>query len=174
MKLADEIALFSALGGWFSAIATVAAVCASLYIANRRPRISFSCLVSEATLPIPKEVAERFSGQRKVILIIGKITNQSSHQIRIYSVGLIIKGKVSFLRYLYGWDEFPLPQVLNYGEDHNVIFSDNACDWIKGMKDTLRENDLRPEEIRCLVTLSTGKRRSFPLDKKLIAKLKDN
>lgn len=172
MTTTDKIALFSAFGGWLSAIATFAAVCVSLHIANRRPKISISCNVAETyTQPLPTEVAAKFSGRRKLRFITAKITNHSNFAVQIYGVGLQIKSKVDFLRYAYDWDEFPLPQSLSYGEDQIIVFSDNAEEWINGMRAALKSNNLKPEKIRCSVTLSTRETFYFPLDEKLLASL---
>lgn len=172
MSTADKIALFSAAGGWFSAIATFAAVCISLHIANRRPKVSISCSVAEYySARLPDAVAAEFSGKRTLRFVSARITNQSNFIIRINSVGLHIKDKVDFIRYPYHWDTCQLPQNLAYGEDATIFFTDDSNEWIAGMREALISNDLNPENIRCSVYLSTGETFYFPLDKKLLAKL---
>ncbi|CAI1699201.1 Uncharacterised protein [Serratia liquefaciens] len=167
MNLTDKIALFSAIGGWVSGIATVMAVVVSLYLANRKPRSHIKGNVGLRVMS-----GNSFGGhavQESGVVI--RVTNHSVFPIIVNNIHWSF-GQKTVLHQLFGdANSASLPKKLDYGEEA-IFWIDNENDkWLSRFASELRNNNVNMRKFKCCVNLSTGKTISFKPEKEFLEEL---
>ncbi|HDX5736684.1 TPA: hypothetical protein SJ157_000283 [Yersinia enterocolitica] len=169
MNLADKIALFSAIGGWVSGIATVAAVSVSLYLANRKPRISIKCRVGLKII-----LSKSYAGMdvRENGLAI-TVINQSVVPITVNNIHWEI-GQETVLHQLFGdTHSASCPKKLEYGEEALFWIKNEGDEWLCRFSAQLKGQNAKMRKLKCCINLSTGQTFAFRPDKVFLDKLSE-
>ncbi|HGM5053258.1 TPA: hypothetical protein ACKP2K_000708 [Serratia marcescens] len=161
MNLADKIALFSAVGGWVSGIATVAAVSVSLYLANRKPKISIKCQVGFRVI-----VGKSFVGkdvEENGLAIV--VTNQSIVPITVNNIHWEF-GRATVLHQKFGdANSASCPKKLEYGDEALFWIKNENDDWLRRFSLKLKEQHANLRKLKCCINISTGQTFAFRPDK---------
>ncbi|WP_193160265.1 hypothetical protein [Serratia ureilytica] len=167
MSPSDKIALFSAIGGWVSGIATVSAVGISLYLANRKPKINIKCRIGFRVI-----IGRSYVGKdiREDGLSI-TIANQSVVPITVNSIHWEF-GRETVLHQMFGdSNSASVPKKLEYGDEALFWIKNEDDDWFNGFVAKLKEQNPKIRKFKCCVNLSTGQTFSFKPDKAFMDKL---
>lgn len=167
MNLADKIALFSAIGGWVSGVSTVAAVSVSLYLANRKPRISIKCRVGLRVI-FGKSYVGRDVREDGLAITV---TNQSIVPITVNNIHWEI-GQKTVLHQVFGdTNSASLPKRLEYGEEALFWIKNEGDEWLCRFSEKLKGQDAKMRKLKCCINLSTGQTFAFRPDKAFLDKL---
>lgn len=167
MNLADKIALFSAIGGWVSGIATVTAVIASLYLANRKPRINIKCSVGLRVIVGKSYVGHDVKEDGVAI----RVTNQSIFPITVNNIHWNI-GQKNVLHQFFGdANSATLPKKLDYGEEAVLWIKNENDAWLNRFASDLKNNNVNMKKFKCCINLSIGQTFAFKPDREFLEQL---
>ncbi|POU72588.1 hypothetical protein C3387_14170 [Leclercia sp. LSNIH6] len=160
---AADWAFWSMVGTWFAGVATFFAVCVSLHLGLRKPRVRISCQISLSIF---------FIGPYRNNGVSIVITNQSLYAVKVTSVNWVFKKNINFFQPFSSKYSMKLPQKLDYGEQATLwIDLDNDSKWIEQIAEGLKEQGANPKDFRCVVSVTTGESFTFKVNNSLMERI---
>ena len=162
-RAAAEWAFWSMIGTWLSGIATFLAVIVSLYISMRNLKsfvgghVKLGRMISDVD-------------DKSVVKIT--VVNRSLHSIKIRAIFWVIGGEREFQQLFRNKESDALPIRLEHGDEANYRIILNEDDsWLRRMARRLSDESASVEQMKCVVSLSTGERYNLKVDERVKAKI---
>lgn len=160
---AADWAFWSMIGTWFAGIATFLAVCVSLHLGLRKPKVHINCKISLSVF---------FNGPYKQNGVSIVVTNLSLYAVKVMSVVWVFNKSITFYQPFDSQYSMKLPQRLEYGEQATLwIDLGGQTNWIEEIAKGLKEQGGNPKDFKCLISLSTGESFSYKVNKSLQEKI---